>query len=244
MEGTNHSHSQPCERSWLLKNVKGATGLLVMVSDSIDVELLDAAGDQLKVVATLTAGTNHINLEALKKRNIRLGYITDCLSNAVADLTVMLVLMAQRRAGKAMLKVSRGEWPQSPWHPGLMTGPQIRGATVGFVGFGRIVQATLKRLVAFEVKRAIYTMSRPGKPASADYYGLIRKSTKGSAIPVEVAWDLSQLANESNVVIVGCWLMPSTLHLITSNFFNKMKKTAVIANIARGPVTERGSYGE
>ena len=214
-----------------------------MVSDSIDAELLDAADDQLKVVATLTAGTDHIDLEALEKRNIRLGYITDCLSDAVADLTVMLLLMAQRRAGEAMLKVSRGEWPQSPWHPGLMTGPQIRGAAVVFVGFGRIVQATLKILVAFEVKRAIYTMSRPRKPASADYCGLIRKSTKGSAIPVEVAWKLSQLANESDVVIVGCWLTPSTRHLITSNFF-KMKKTAVIVNIARGPVTERGNYGE
>jgi glyoxylate/hydroxypyruvate reductase len=216
----------------------------MMVSDSIDTELLDVAGDQLKVVATFTAGTDHIDLEALKKRNIRLGYITDCLSDAVADLTVMLVLMAQRRAGEAMLKVSRGEWPQSPWHPGFMTGPQIRGATVGFVGFGRILQATLRRLVAFDIKRAIYTTSRPGKPASQDYYGLIKESKQGCTIPVEVARDLSQLANESDVVIVGCGLTPSTWHLITGDFFNKMKKTAVIVNIARGPVIDTNALAE
>lgn len=87
---------------------------MVIVSDSIDTELLDAelpdaAGDQLKVIATYTAGTDHIDLEALKKRNIRLGCIKDCLSNALADLAVMLLLMAQRRAGETILKVGRGE---------------------------------------------------------------------------------------------------------------------------------------
>jgi glyoxylate/hydroxypyruvate reductase len=245
MDGSYQSLTLTALRAAMaIQNAKGATGLLVMVSDSIDAGLLDAAGDELKVVATFTAGTDHIDLEALKKRNIRLGYITDCLSDAVADLTVMLVFMAQRRAGEAMLMVSRGEWPQSPWHPGLITGPQIRGATVGFVEFGRIVQATLRRLVAFEIKRAIYTTSRPGKPASEDYYGLIRDSTQGSTIPVEVARDLSQLANKSDVVIVGCGLTPSTRHLLTSDFFNKMKNTAVIVNIARGPVVDTDALVE
>src|SRR5688572_28390237 len=119
MEETFHSYLlKPCERSWLLQNANGATGLLVTVSDVVDAKLLDAVGNQLKVVATFTAGTDHIDLEALKEREIRLGYIADCLSDAVADLAVMLVLMAQRRGGEAMLRVNRGEWPQLPWHPG------------------------------------------------------------------------------------------------------------------------------
>ncbi|KAF3044065.1 hypothetical protein E8E12_008703 [Didymella heteroderae] len=231
--------SKPCERSWLLENVAGASGLLVMVSDRIDEELLNAAGTQLKAMATFTAGTDHIDLAALKKRNIRLGCITDCLSDAVADLAVMLVLMAQRRAGEAMTRVSRGQWPQMPWHPLLMAGPQIRGATVGFLGFGRISQATLKRLIAFGIERAIYITSMPGKPARNDHYGLL-----GRATPVNVVRDLDQLASESDVLIVGCALTPQTKHLIDANFFGKMKRTAVVVNIARGPVIDTNALVE
>lgn len=224
--------------------MKDAIGLLVMVSDAVDTELLDAAGKQLEVVATFTAGTDHIDLEALKKRNVRLGYITDCLSDAVADLTVMLVLMAQRRAGEAMSRVGKGEWPQLPWHPGLMTGPQIRGATVGFLGFGRIAQAALRRLVAFGIGRAIYQTSKLGKPASEDHFGLIKQSEQGLGVPVAVAQSLDQIASESDVVVVGCALTPSTKHLIDANFFDKMKKTAVIVNIARGPVVDTNALVE
>ncbi|KAJ4410879.1 hypothetical protein N0V91_001808 [Didymella pomorum] len=223
----------PCERSWLLENVAGASGLLIMVSDKIDEDLLEAAGTQLKAIATFTAGADHIDLAALEKRGIRLGYLTDCLSDAVADLAVMLILMAQRRAGEAMARVSRGEWPQMPWHPLLMTGPQIRGATVGFLGFGRISQAVLKRLMAFDIKTAIYITSKPGKPAREDHYGLFRRT-----IRVEVARDLDQLASESDVVVVGCALTPKTKHLVDANFLGKMKSTAVFVNIARGPVTD------
>jgi glyoxylate/hydroxypyruvate reductase len=100
-----------------------------MVSDRIDEELLEPAGNQLKVIASFTTGADHIDLAGLKQRNIRLGYITDCLSDIVADLIVLLVLMAQRRGGGAMTAISRGEWPQMPLHPLLMTGSQIRGAT-------------------------------------------------------------------------------------------------------------------
>lgn len=226
-------HLKPCDRSWLLEHVTGAAALLVMVSDEIDEELLEAAGAQLKAVATFTAGTDHIDLAALKKRNIRLGYITDCLSDAVADIAVMLVLMAQRRAGEAMTKVSRGEWPQMPWHPSLMAGPQIRNATVGFVGFGRISQAALTRLIAFGIKKALYVASKPGKPMREDHYGLL-----GKAIPVGVAHSLDQLASESDVVIVGCALTPETKHIISADFLSRMKTTAIIVNVARGPVID------
>ncbi|KAL1605597.1 hypothetical protein SLS59_003399 [Nothophoma quercina] len=209
-----------------------------MVSDKVDEELLEATGGQLKVVATFTAGTDHIDLRALKKRNIRLGYITDCLSDAVADLAVMLVLMAQRRAGEAMTTVSRGEWPQTPWHPLHMTGPQLKGTTVGFLGFGRISQAALQKLVGFGIRQAIYITSQPGKPVQEDHFDLIRKSARGDTIPIEVAQDLDQIARDSDIIIVGCALTPSTKHLVKAEFFSKMKNTSVIVNIARGPVID------
>jgi glyoxylate/hydroxypyruvate reductase len=205
-----------------------------MLSDQVNEELIQAAGDQLKVIASFSVGTDHVERDALKKRNIRLGYTPTCLTDAVADLTVMLILMAQRRGGEAMAKVIKGEWPQMPWHPLLMTGPQIRGSTVGFLGFGRIAQASLQRLLPFGIKRAIYLTSKPGQMVKEDHFGLM----KSANINIEPAQSADELASESDVVIVGCALTPDTKHLVSTNFFKKMKKLAVIVNIARGPVID------
>lgn len=205
-----------------------------MLTDKVDEELLQTAGDQLKVIASFSVGTDHVDREALRKRNIRLGYTPTCLTDAVADLTVMLTLMAQRRGGEAIAKVKNGQWPEMPWHPLLMTGPQIRGSTVGFLGFGRIAQASLQRLLPFGIKRVVYLTSKPGKPAREDHFGLIKDAT----ISIEVASSADELASESDVVIVGCALTPSTKHMVSTDFFKKMKKLAVIVNIARGPIID------
>jgi glyoxylate/hydroxypyruvate reductase len=225
---------QPCPRPWLLENAAGATGILVMLSDAVNTQLLDAAGPSLKAIASFSVGTDHVDCAALKARNIRLGYTPTCLTDAVADLTVMLVLMAQRRAGEAMSKVEKGEWPQMPWHPLLMTGPQIRGSTVGFLGFGRIAQASLVRLLPFGIKKVAYLTSTPGKPAREDHFGILQEGR----MPIEPAQSMEELARESDVVIVSCALTPSTHHIVSTPFFNLMKRTAVIVNIARGPVID------
>lgn len=205
-----------------------------MLTDRVDEELLDAAGPQLKTIASFSVGTDHVNCGALKKRHIRLGYTPTALTDAVADITVMLILMAQRRAGEAMGKVIQGEWPQMPWHPLLMTGPQIKGSTVGFLGFGRIAQASLLRLLPFGIERAIYLTSTPGQAVRDDYFGLLREPK----VPVNPATSWEQLASESDVVVVGCSLTPSTKHLVNAEFFAKMRRRAVIVNIARGPVVD------
>jgi glyoxylate/hydroxypyruvate reductase len=205
-----------------------------MLSDQVNEELIQVAGDQLKAIASFSVGTDHVDRDALKNRNIRLGYTPTCLTDAVADLTIMLILMAQRRGGEAMAKVIKGEWPQMPWHPLLMTGPQIRGSTVGFLGFGRIAQASLQRLLPFGIKRVIYLTSKPGQPVKEDHFGLI----KNASIPIEPAKSADELASGSDVVIVGCALTPDTKHLVSTEFFKKMKKLAVIVNIARGPVID------
>jgi glyoxylate/hydroxypyruvate reductase len=205
-----------------------------MLSDQVNEELLREAGPQLKAIASFSVGTDHVDRDALKKRNIRLGYTPTCLTDAVADLTIMLILMAQRRAGESMAKVNNGEWPQMPWHPLLMTGPQIRGSIIGFLGFGRIAQASLQRLLPFGIKRVIYLTSKPGQPVKEDHFGII----KNASIPIGPAQSAEDLARQSDVVIVGCALTPSTKHIVSTSFFAQMKKLAVIVNIARGPVID------
>ncbi|KAK9894695.1 glyoxylate reductase [Cystobasidium minutum MCA 4210] len=224
----------PCDRQWLLENVKGASGILCMLNDKCDEELIKAAGDKLKVVSSFSAGVDHIALGALKERSVRLGYTPSALTDAVADLTVMLTLMAQRRGGEAMRRVMNGDWPKMPWSPLLLCGPQITNSTVGFLGFGRIAQATLARLLPFQISKALYLGSRPGQPAKEDFYGLV----KDQKIPIQPAKNAQELAEKSDILIIGCALTPETKHLVNADFLGRMKETAVIVNIARGPVVD------
>ncbi|PVH95703.1 hypothetical protein DM02DRAFT_570865 [Periconia macrospinosa] len=233
---------KPAPREWLLQNAQNASGILVMLTDKIDTELVSTAGSTLKTISSFSVGTDHVDTALLKSHNIRLGYTPTALTDAVADLTVMLTLMAQRRGGEAMAKVLDGEWPQMPWHPLLMTGPQLGGSTVGFLGFGRIAQATVKRLLGFGVKKVVYLTSRPGEGAREDHYGLLGGGK--SEVPIQPAKSWEEVASESDVVIVGCALTPSTKHLVGKEFLAKMKKTAVLVNIARGGVVDTDALVE
>ncbi|KAH8917248.1 hypothetical protein BT69DRAFT_1249037, partial [Atractiella rhizophila] len=231
-----------CDREWLLKNIHGAEGVALTLTEKVDEEFLDKAGPSLKVVSTMSAGFDHIDIGALKKRNIRLGVMEshpapDVLTDAVADLGVLLVLAAMRRAGEAIRLVQEDRWPVTPWSPEMLWGPSLSKATVGFLGFGRISQALLLRLLPFGISRAIYTTSQLGSPlsSSSDHYGLLSHPSlqDGKLTPVD---SMDRLAVESDVLIVGCSLNEKTFHLVDEVFLARMKKTAV--NIARGPIVD------
>jgi glyoxylate/hydroxypyruvate reductase len=123
-----------------------------------------------------------------------------------------------------------GDWPKMPWSPLLLCGPQITGSTVGFLGFGRIAQATLSRLLPFQISQALYLGSRPGQPAKEDFYGLVKEQK----IPIQAAQSAQELAQKSDILIIGCALTTETKHLVNKEFLSRMKKTAVVVNIARG----------
>lgn len=161
-----------------------------------------------------------------------MGYCPTALTSAVADLTIMLALMATRLGGDAMRRVADGEWPKLPWAPLQFCGPQITNSTIGFLGFGRIAQATLQRFLPFNPSKALYLGSQPGQKAKQDYFGLLKEQK----IPIEPAADWQQLAKESDILIVGCALNEQSKHAVNAEFFKLMKKRAVVVNIARGYV--------
>lgn len=112
----------------------------------------------------------------------------------------------------------------------LLCGPQITNSTVGFLGFGRIAQATLSRLLPFQISQALYLGSKPGQPAKEDFYGLVKEQK----IPIQSAKSAEELAEKSDILIIGCALTPETKHMVNKAFLDRMKKTAVVVNIARG----------
>jgi len=229
-----------CDRKWLLDNVSGASGVIVTLLDKVNPELLEAAGPSLRVVSTMSVGYEHIDVEAVVKRNIRIGYTPDILTEAVADVSVMLALMASRNGRVVMDVVNTGEWQNNPWAPFLFCGPQLSAnwmaasKTAGFIGFGRIAEATLSRLIPFGFKDCVFTSNPLSQPDPAAEAEMTQKYKLRSLRRVT----LDEVASQSDVVFV---LAPggfATYHIVNEQFLRKMKKTSVLVNSSRGGLVD------
>ncbi|TNY23113.1 hypothetical protein DMC30DRAFT_373193 [Rhodotorula diobovata] len=233
---------KPVDRQWLLDELRkgGTEGLVCMHNgEKIDDELLDAAGPSLKVVATMSAGYDHVDTAALKKRGVRLGSTPDALTAATADIGAMLVLMASRRAGEGVRAVLDGKWPSMPWNPLLLCGQSLKGSTVGVLGFGKIGQLTLKRLLGFDVSRVLYSTSQPGVALTPekDYFNTLA-TAEFHGVDVRPAESYDELARESDFLVLCCPLTSATKGIVGADFLSKMKPTAYVVNTARGPVVD------
>jgi len=206
---------------------------------------MNTAGASLKVVSTMSVGYEHVDLAALAKRGVRLGYTPDILNDAVADVSIMLALMAGRNGGKAVSYVKNGEWPGASWAPFGWCGPQLSGTvggpkrTAGFLGFGRIAQATLNRLVGFGVTRCLYT-TRAGSPPKKDLEdtltGKYRTVNPGFESVRQV--DLKTLARESDTLFVLAPGGAETRHIVNEELLKEMKRTSVLVNTSRGSLVD------
>ncbi|KAG1462962.1 hypothetical protein G6F46_003131 [Rhizopus delemar] len=179
--------------------------------------------EKLKVIATMSVGYDHIDVEAVKSRNILIGYTPDVLTDATADLTILLTLGAARRIKEAIQAAENGLWRE--WRPTWLCGSQFTNKTVGIVGLGRIGEAVAYRMKAFGISRIIYS-GRKRKPEAEDKLNAEL-----------VSFDM--LLAESDYVIVCCALTKETRHLFNYKAFSKMKKTAVFVNSARGGIIDQ-----
>lgn len=204
-------------RDELLKRVVGKDGILCMLTDQIDEELLNAAGDQFKTVSTMSVGFDHVDIKALKERGITLGYTPEVLSDSVADLTIALMLNAGRRIPEAARQVKNGGW--GTWSPYWMTGHDLSGATVGIIGMGHIGEKVAKRLSGFDCKVLYHSRSR--------------RSDLEQSLNIEQA-SLDTLLANSDFITVHAPLTPQTKDMCDSNMFHKMKSSAVFVNTSRG----------
>lgn len=193
-----------------------------MLTDKIDKEVIEKAPN-LKVIATMSVGYDHLEVEEIKKRGIKIGYTPEVLTDATAELTVALLLATSRRLLEASNEARNGGW--QAWSPFWMCGPGLGGSVVGIVGFGRIGQEVAKRLKPFNVQKIIYH-NRSERAKEAKEIGAVR-----------VAFD--DLLKESDFVIVTCSLTPETKGLFGEGAFKKMKSTAVFVNTSRGAIVDQ-----
>ncbi|RVE48033.1 hypothetical protein evm_007345 [Chilo suppressalis] len=217
----------PVPRAEFLKEVAGTNGIYCALTDKIDKELLDAAGPNLKVVATISVGYDHIDVQECKRRGIKIGYTPDVLTDATAELTLALLLSTSRRLPEAQHEARTGGWVS--WAPTWMTGPGLASSTVGIVGFGRIGQAVARRVKAFNTSKILY-YNRSEKP----------KARETGA--VKVSFD--ELLRDSDFVICCAALVSETKEIFNKSAFDKMKNTAVFINTSRGGTVDQDALIE
>lgn len=209
-------------REELSEKVKGVDGLLCLLTDKIDAELMDAAGAQLKVISNYAVGFDNVEVEAATKRGIIITNTpSDEVNEAVAEHTWALILSLARRIVEADEATRRGAY--KGWEPDIFLGTGLLGKTLGIVGLGRIGSMVARRSRGYNMRVLYYKRT---KDAQAE-----------SELGVEYA-SFEELLSQSDFVTLHIPLTEETRHMINKEAFAKMKKGAYLVNTARGPIVD------
>jgi len=212
----------PPPRQVLLERVRGVDGLLSLLTDPVDAEVMDAAGPGLKVISNFAVGYDNVDVAAATARGIPVGNTPGVLTETTADLAFALLMAAARRVVEGAEYVRAGKW--RTWGPTLLLGHDVHGATLGIVGMGRIGRALTRRAAGFGVR--------------VIYFDPYCDAGKGPYIGVMVRCDLNELLAEADFVSLHVPLTDDTYHLINAETLARMKPTAVLINTSRGPVVD------
>ncbi len=209
----------------LTERVNGCAGLLTLVTDRVDAALLTGAGVGLHVVSQMAVGVDNIDVVAATARRLPVGHTPGVLTEATADFAWALLMAAARRVAEGDRFVRAGHW--KTWHPTLLVGLDVHGASLGLIGFGRIGQAVARRAAGFGMRVCYYNGTGPKLEAEA---------ATGATYA-----DLDTLLAESDFVSLHVPLTPATRHLIDATALAKIKRGAILVNTARGPVVDQAA---
>lgn len=209
---------EPAPRTFLEEHIVEADGLYCLITDKIDKALM-ALAPKLKVISTMAVGYNHIDIAEANKLGILVTNTPEVLTETTADLAFALLLATARRLVEASDLLRKGEW--RTWSPMLLTGQEVYGSTLGIIGMGRIGEAVARRARGFDMKVLYHNRNR--KPEAEQIYGL------------EYA-ELNRLLEVSDFVLLLMPYTPETANMIGMNQLQRMKKSAVLINVARGGI--------
>ena len=205
----------------LIEKVKGLTGLLCLLTDQIDANLMDASGPQLKVISQMAVGFDNIDIPAANARRIPIGNTPGVLTDATADFAWALLMAAARRVVEGDKFTRAGKW--QTWGPIDFLGPDVSGATLGIVGFGRIGQAVARRAMGFDMRVL--------------YFDPKRQPEAEQACRAEYA-GLDTVLKEADFLSIHTVLSKETYHYFDDAKLKLMKSSAVLINTSRGPVVD------
>ena len=218
----------PPPRDELLRRIAGCDGVLTLLTDRVDDAFLEAAGPRLRVVSNYAVGFDNIDVAACARRGIPVGNTPGVLTETTADLAWALLMAAARRLPEGDRYVRDGRW--KTWGPLLLLGPDVHGATIGIVGFGRIGQAVARRAQGFGMS-ILYHDVDPLPDDITEPFGATYRHLEG-------------LLAESDYVSIHVNLSPVTRNMINATTLSWMKPTAILVNTSRGPVVDQAALAD
>ena len=222
-------HDTPLSHTELCAAVQSADVLVPTVTDRIDADVIAAAGDQLKLIASFGTGVDHIDLAAAKARGITVTNTPGVLTEDTADVAMALMLAVPRRIAEGNQVARSGEW--TGWSPTGMLGHRINGKRLGIIGMGRIGTAVARRARGFGL--SIHYHNR--KPVHPETEAELEATY----------WDsLNQMLGRVDIVSVNCPHTPATNHLLTRELLSMMQPSAYLVNTSRGEVIDEAALAD
>ena len=217
------------ERESLKKHVEqfNPDGMITLLSDKVDRNLIDLAPN-LKVVSNYAVGYNNIDVEYCSGKNIVVTNTPEVLTDSTADIAILLLLMASRRAIPSDSFTKAGNF--TGWGPSLFLGRSLRGKTLGIFGFGRIGQAVAKRAASFGMKVIYWSRSRKGEKIEAETGAVFT--------------GFEEALTSSDMISLHLPYVSDLHHLFAKNEFEKMKEGTVFVNTARGQLVDEAELAE
>ena len=204
----------------LIEMSSGCDGILSALTDKLDEETINQLPDTIKIISNFAVGFGNIDLEAAKKRRIAVTNTPDVLTDATAEIGVLLILGACRRASEGIEKAREGGWV---WSADMLIGKQLTGTRLGILGMGRIGQKIAK--IAKSLGMIIHYHNR-SKLSEDKEQGAIYHD------------NLNDLMQVSDVLSVCCPASKDTINLINKDALELLPKGAVVTNVARGDIVD------
>jgi len=198
-----------------------ADAMLVCHSEIFNAEVVAQLDPRLKIIANHSVGVDHCDLSALGQRGICVTNTPDVLSDATAEIAILLLLGAARRAYEGDSMVRTGAWQH--WAPKMMNGIQVTGKRLGIVGMGRVGQVVAKRGRGFDME--IHYHNRSRLPAELEQGAVFHPS-------------IDSLLESVDMLSLNCPATPENLDLINAKTLAKMRAGSIIVNTARGALVD------
>jgi glyoxylate reductase len=206
----------PFSQAELCATAAEADGIVALLTDRIERDVLTAGRDRLRVVATVAVGYDNIDVAAASELGIAVCNTPGVLDETTADLAFLLILAAARLASDAERDLRAGQWPG--WGVNQYLGQDVHGATLGIVGHGRIGEAVARRAAGFGMQVLHHARRDTGRP------GYVA--------------DLDRMLGECDFVSLHVPLTDDTRHLLDIRRLALLRRTAVLVNTSRGPVVD------
>ena len=204
----------------LIELSQGCDGILSALTEKLDEETINKLPDSVKILSNFAVGFGNIDLEAAKKRNIAVTNTPEVLTDATAEIGILLILGACRRASEGIEKAREGGWV---WSADMLIGKQLTGTRLGILGMGRIGQKIAK--IAKSLGMIIHYHNR-SKLSEDKEQGAIYHD------------NLNDLMKVSDVLSVCCPASKDTINLINNDALELLPKGAVVTNVARGDIVD------